>query len=179
MADWPKLSNKEMAAIAPLNKDGRPDLYNHVPTRLVTKDEALARGWKHFYLGEVCGYGHKSTWFANNDRMCVDCHRIRKGRLPMGGRGEAEYTSHGKRGSYAQRDPAAKVLGESTIAPLEPDPLEKRFLKAYADKRDFAEAAAEVGKTMADFQARLSYSNRSANRSRSSKNSMGYRTRLR
>lgn len=160
--EWPTLSKQKLAAIAPLNKDGRPDMYNHVPTRLVTQAEALARGWKHFYTGEVCGYGHKSTWFANNDRMCVDCHRVRKGRLPMGGRGEAEYTSHGKHGTYSQRDSVAKeaeaVFGEPVLRPPEPDPLEKRFLKAYAEHKDFQAAAQELGKSIADFQARLSYS---------------------
>jgi hypothetical protein len=152
---WPKLSKEDIQAVAPVNGDGRPDTFNYLPTRFITKDEAEARGWKHFYLGDVCTYGHKAPRFVSNPNHCVDCNRLRKGRLTIGGKGESV---HGRR--KPPRAPKSPVAGGPAVMPQppEPDALEKRFLKAYAELKDFDTAAKEVGKQPGDFKARLSYS---------------------
>lgn len=158
MGEWPKLSQAEVSRIAPLNKNGRPDMYNQLPTRFVTMEEATARGWAHFYIGDVCSYGHKAPRFVSNPRSCVDCRRLREGKLTIGGKGEAEYVQR-KQASYKQPDPKDDKGNQLTIVnQLEPDPIEKRFLKTYAETRDFEQAAHQIGKTASEFQARLSYS---------------------
>jgi hypothetical protein len=152
---WPAI---DPSTVAPV-KDGRPDLYNHLPTRFVTKDEAAARGWKYFYVGDACRYGHRAPRFVSNPRMCVDCHRVRDGRLPMGGKAEAEYDKRTLR-PYAQpvRDGSSTSQPTRAIVPVEPDTLEKRFLVKYAELKDFAKAAIDVGRSEAEFLGRLSYS---------------------
>jgi len=158
VAEWPKLSQAEISRVAPLNRNGRPDMYNQLPTRFVTLEEATARGWAHFYVGDVCSYGHKAPRFVSNVRVCVDCKRLRDGKLAIGGKGEAEYVKR-KQASYKQPDPKDPSGNKLTIVnQLEPDPIEKKFLVAYADSRDFTVAAERVSRTPAEFQARLSYS---------------------
>ena len=158
VGEWPKLSAGEIARVAPLNKNGRPDMYNQLPTRFVSMEEAIAREWAHFYVGDVCSYGHKAPRFVSNPRSCVDCRRLREGKLTIGGKGEAEYVQR-KQATYKQPDPKDESGNKLTIVnQLEPDPIEKRFLKTYAETRDFAGAAEKIGKTASEFQARLSYS---------------------
>jgi hypothetical protein len=151
---WPKITQTQIAEIAPL-KDGKPDLYNHLPTRFVTKEESEARGWTYFYIGDACRYGHKAPRFVSNPRMCVDCHRARESRAAIGGKAEGEYDKKALR-PYSQ--PVRNHAVAATLTPLEPDTQEKRFLAQYAELRDFARAAQACGRTEGDFQARLSYS---------------------
>ena len=75
---WPKVNPE---TVAPL-REGKPDLYNHQPTRFVSKDEAKARGWKHFWTGELCVTGHRAARYVSNSSTCVDCVRVEKGQLP-------------------------------------------------------------------------------------------------
>jgi hypothetical protein len=150
--EWAEI---DPATVAPL-KDGKPDLYNFMPTRFVPKQEAEARGWKWFYIGDSCRWGHKAPHYVSNPRMCVDCHRVREGRLPIGAKGDKEYK--GQQKQYEQR----KVDSPSAIVPamprpLEPDVIEKKFLTEYAARRDFAQAALACGKSEAEFLGRLSY----------------------
>lgn len=151
---WPKLTMAQIAGVAPL-RDGRPDMYNHLPTRFVTQDEATSREWKYFYIGDACRYGHKAPRFVSNPRMCVDCHRTREGRVAIGGKAEAEYD---KKALKPHSQPVTKTSSAKPIAPLEPDTLEKQFLVKYAELRDFAHAAQAIGRVEGDFRARLSYS---------------------
>lgn len=152
-SDWPK--DKP----APLNSEGRPDLYNNMPTRMVPRQEAEDKGWKLYYVGDVCPHGHKAPRYVSNPKLCVDCKRIREGRQTIGGRGEAEYTRRPKVASYSERAVAAGPGSAATIPkPLEPDALEKRFLTEYAAAKDFDTAAINMGHNPALFHGRLSYS---------------------
>src|SRR5580692_6776335 len=74
---WPKIRPE---TVAPL-RDGHPDLYNYVPTRFVSKDEAKARGWRLFWTGEICVTGHRAARYISNPSVCTDCQRIERGKL--------------------------------------------------------------------------------------------------
>lgn len=153
---YPELTEKELALIAPV-KDGKPDLYNYLPTRFVPLDEAKARGWKWFYVGDVCSHGHKAARYVSNPRFCVDCRRIKDGHEAVGGKGVAEFTNRPR----AYSEPASRSSAGQVAAPprpLEPDAQEKKFLTAYARTRDFDAAAVECKVDNAVFRARLSYS---------------------
>lgn len=155
---YPKLMADALAAVAPL-KDGRPDLYNHLPSRFITIEEAKFRGWKYFYIGDGCKYGHKAPRFVSNPRMCVDCHRTREGRLTMGGKLEALADPHtGWTKPAPVKDTKKSAPAARQIILAEPDKLEKAFLVEYAKLKDFSLAAQACGRVEADFLARLSYS---------------------
>jgi hypothetical protein len=65
-------------------KDGKPDLYNAPPKRVVTVEEARAHGWPHFYDGITkCPQGHIAARYTSNEYRCVDCARITDGKLPI------------------------------------------------------------------------------------------------
>lgn len=156
MGEWPVI---DPVTVAPL-KDGKPDLYNHMPTRFVPQDEAKARGWTFFYVGESCRWGHQAPRYVSNPRMCVDCHRTRDGRPVIGAKGNKEYAGSLKPYSQPSRAPGAVSAGG--IAPAmsrsaEPDALEKRFLTEYARLKSFAAAANECGRHESEFLGRLSY----------------------
>ncbi len=152
-AEWPDI---DPATVAPL-RNGIPDLYNYLPTRFVTVEEAKARGWKHFYIGQACPHGHKSPRFVSNPNQCVDCKRVHEGRNPIGVKTDG-YVPRLFKGHGAGSTPVPRKVVSQISTDPEPDPTEKRFLRAYAEKRDFNEAAKELGRTPGEFQARLSYS---------------------
>jgi hypothetical protein len=143
---WPKINPE---TVAPL-RDGRPDFYNHQPTRFVSKDEAKARGWKHFWTGEICVTGHRAARYVSNGSTCVDCHRIEQGKLPVYGKGVPEL-EEARRRNYTQKNTA-------TIAgPPVPSTAEKNFLMKYAELKDFTLAAEACGRTDSEFLAILSW----------------------
>lgn len=152
---WPDI---DPSTVAPL-RDDKPDLYNHMPTRFVSQTESKARGWTFFYAGESCRWGHQAPRYVSNPRMCVDCHRVRDGRLPIGVKGSKEYAGSLK--PYSQPPLRAGVSNTAVTPvaprPLEPDSLEKRFLVEYAKCRDFALAAKACGRHEAEFLGRLSF----------------------
>lgn len=149
---YPKLTATELAAIAPV-KNGKPDLYNHMPTRFIPKAEAEERGWTWFYIGDVCSHGHKAPRYTSQPRQCVDCRRADNLLPPIGGKGQAEYTKRSK--PYAQ--PA--VAGTAVVpTQAEPSEIEKRFLVEYAKTKDFDTAAYNIKSDPAVFRARLSWS---------------------
>jgi hypothetical protein len=152
---WPKLDPK---TIAPLRNDV-PDLYNFMPTRFITKDEAQGRGWTFFYIGESCRWGHMAPRYVSNPRLCVDCNRIKEGRNTVGAKGTQEYA--GTKRPYQRRtsEPATKTPGAPTTEPrpLEPDAVEKKFITEYAATKSFKDAAERCGRTEAEFLGRLSY----------------------
>jgi hypothetical protein len=143
---WPKL---DPSTIAPL-LDGRPDFYNHQPTRFVSKDEALGRGWKHFWTGELCVTGHRAARYISNTSVCTDCKRIEQGKLPVYGKGVPELEAARKR-NYTQKNTVA-----ISAAPV-PNSAEKNFLGKYAELKDFAMAAEACGRTEPEFLAILSW----------------------
>jgi len=143
---WPKI---DPATVAPL-RDGRPDLYSYQPTRFVTKDEAKARGWKHFWTGEVCVTGHRAARYVSNSSECVDCIRVSKGQLPVYGKGVPELEA-ARRRNYTQKN-TATITG-----PPVPNAAEKNFLLKYAELKDFVLAAEALGRTEAEFLAILSW----------------------
>lgn len=156
MGEWPEI---DPATVAPL-RDNKPDLYNHMPTRMVPQTEAKARGWTFFYVGESCRWGHMAPRYVTNPRMCVDCHRIRDGRVAIGAKGNKEYSGSLK--PYTQPARPANSVAGTSVAPAvpraqEPDALEKRFLQEYVKSKDFALAAKTCGRHESEFLGRLSF----------------------
>jgi hypothetical protein len=143
---WPKV---DPATVAPL-RDGRPDMYHHQPTRFVSLAEAKARGWKHFWTGEICVTGHRAARYVANPSECVDCKRIEQGKLPVYGKGVPELEA-ARRRNYTQKNT------QSLVGPPQPTTAEKRFLEKYAELKDFALAAEAVGRTEPEFLAILSW----------------------
>src|SRR5580658_4004918 len=142
---WPKINPE---TVAPL-RDGKPDMYNHQPTRFVSKDEAIARGWTHFWTGEICVTGHRAARYVRNGSICVDCHRIEYGHLPVYGKGVPELEA-ARRRNYTQKN-------TSSAGPPVPNTAERRFLEKYAELKDFGLAAEECGRSEAEFLAILSW----------------------
>jgi hypothetical protein len=155
LRDVEKLTEAQTAAIAPLNRDGHPDLYNFMPTRLVPLDEATARGWPQFFDARTCRYNHTAPRYVVNPKICVDCRRLKNGKAPIGGRdgGQAEYKSQ----PYKQRD-IQTPSGAVAIKQPEPDRLEKLFLEKYAAVKNLEQAALLAGTTAPQIHARLSIS---------------------
>lgn len=147
--EWPELTEAEMAAVAPLLK-GRPHMYAHMPTRFVTKEEAKARRWTYFYIGDVCKQGHKAPRFVSNPSDCVDCNRIRQGMETIGGKGSVE--SVAKMYKVKSEKPDGK-----SDRPLEPTRRQKEFLARYAELKDFDLAAAKVNVSSAVLESELAY----------------------
>jgi hypothetical protein len=143
---WPKINPE---TVAPL-RDGKPDMYNHRPTRFVSKDEAKARGWKHFWTGEICVTGHRAARYVANTSICVDCYRIEQGKLPVYGKGVPELEEARKR-NYTQKNTPA------VVGPAQPSAAEKLFLTKYAEHKDFTLAAEACGRTESEFLAILSW----------------------
>lgn len=163
--EWPVI---DPATVAPL-RDGKPDMFKHIPTRFVSQPEAAARGWAHFYDGSICRYGHKAPHFTSNPRLCVDCKRIRQGLPAIGAKdltSEPEY-SPTKR-AYTQREihrGRPRTEGALVVAPTatlarqpEPTQLEKTFLREYADCQDMKEAAERSRMSYADVLSRMAWS---------------------
>jgi hypothetical protein len=148
--EWGKWPRIKPESVAPL-RNGKPDMYSHVPTRYVRKEEAVARGWSHFWTGEICVTGHRAARYVSNVSMCTDCVRIQKGQLPVYGKGIPELENLRKKRSYTQKHTA------SIQRPAQPTLAEKRFLERYAELKDFAEAAEAMGRTEAEFLAILSW----------------------
>jgi len=148
---WPKIKPE---TVAPL-RDGKPDLFNHMPTRFVPLAEAKGRGWKHFWVGEPCVRGHRAARYASNPSHCVDCTRIDGGRLPVYGKGVPELDT--PRGVDGFARPYTRRTAAVTAGPPQPSSAEKLFLTKYADLKDFALAADACGRTESEFLAILSW----------------------
>jgi hypothetical protein len=141
---WPKINP---ATVAPI-RDGRPDMYNYQPTRFVSLAEAKARGWKHFFTGEICVTGHRAARYVSNSSICVECQRIEKGQPPVYGKGVPELEAARKH-KYTQKGTSA--------GPAQPSASEKAFLTKYAELKDFALAAEACGRYESEFLAILSW----------------------
>ncbi len=143
---WPKI---DPSTVAPL-RDGIPNMYDYVPTRFVSKDEAKARGWKHFWTGEICVTGHRAARYVSNPSECVDCMRVEKGKPTVYGKGVPEL-EEARRRNYTQKNT------QTLVGPPTPSLSEKRFLEKYAELKDFALAAEAVGRNETEFLATLSW----------------------
>lgn len=143
---WPKV---DPSTIAPL-RDGKPNMYDYVPTRFVTKDESVAREWKHFWIGELCVSGHRAARYVANGSVCVDCERVKKGKVPTYGKGVPQL-EEARRRNYTQKQT------QHLQGPPQPNAAEKKFLEKYAELKDFSAAAEAVGRTESEFVAILSW----------------------
>src|SRR6202021_1853354 len=142
---WPKI---DTATVAPL-RDDKPDMYNHMPTRFVSKAEAEGRRWKHFWTGEACVTGHRAARYVRNPSKWFDCHRIEQGHLPVYGKGVPELEA-ARRHKYTQK-------GTTPVGPAQPSSAEKLFLTKYAEMKDFSTAADACGRSESEFLAILSW----------------------
>ena len=159
------LTEAEMAQIAPLSKRGQPDLYNFMPTRMVPLSEAEARGWSMYYEGQQCRYGHYAPRYTSNANLCIDCHRIKRGKQPMGSSGPVivDRFMVAKAGNPKKKgdddDDGRNAVGATTATrKIEPDIREKHFLTAYAETRNFADACDAVRMSQGQVHMRLSTS---------------------
>jgi len=147
----PEFPPCDPSTVAPLNKDGKPDMYNFMPTRFITMREAEVRGYQHFYIGESCRHGHRAPRFVSNPRKCVDCKRKENGKPPIGVAGVKEFD-----GPQAPHPPARQpkpIVGQ----PDAPSAVDQLFLAKYSELRDFAAAAKACGRTEHEFVGRLSW----------------------
>jgi hypothetical protein len=148
---WPKIRPE---TVAPL-RNGVPDLFNYQPTRFVSKDEATARGWKHFWKGEPCVTGHRAARYVSNGSVCVDCERVARGLLPVYGKGVPELDAArgvgGNARAYTRRNSAVAA------GPAQPSSSERLFLTKYAELKDFTLAAEACGRSESEFLAILSW----------------------
>lgn len=87
---WTRAALAELEAIAPIRVKriaGElrvfPDLASCYPSRIVTRDEARARGWPCYFEGAVCSRNHLAPRFVANGG-CVDCRREKAGRALVG-----------------------------------------------------------------------------------------------
>ena len=148
---WPEI---DPSTVAPL-RDGKPDFFNHQPTRFVSLEEAKARGWKHYWSGEKCPYGHRAARYVSNNGACVDCRRIEDGKIPIYVGGIPEFEASQKVMIKRGRPPGpAKTV---PAGPVLPSAGERLFLTKYAEHKDFAKAAQECGRPESEFLAILSY----------------------
>lgn len=152
--EWP---NIDPVTVAPL-VDGRPDLFNHQPTRFITKAEAEYRRWKHFWTGETCNYGHRAARYVANPYTCTDCVRLKHGKLPIYTNGVPEFDTEKSRRPGPGRPPGTpQRKTPAAVTPVQPSTAEKLFLTKYAELKDFNKAAEEVGRAPSELLAVLSY----------------------
>lgn len=149
---YPSLSLDDIARIAPINRNGGPDLFNHMPTRMVPQEEARARGWGYCFQGTPCSYGHIAPRYASNIRRCIDCARLKQGKSTIGERSGLD-----GRGLKKPRTNNTGVVVNVT-KPEQIDAWERKFLESYAYHKEFGAACAAVNVTEAQVLARLSYS---------------------
>jgi len=111
-------------------KDGMPDMYNAVPKRAVSQDEAKSHGWPHFFDGVTqCPQGHVAARYMSNTYRCVDCARIADGKLPI-------------YGTKSNED----LIGEAVAAPEYTDPaLRTDFRWTEETFRQFCVAYVNTG----------------------------------
>ena len=159
----PYASPQEAAAAlgVPLSQRLKPDFSKAVPARLVSKAEALARGWPWYFTGsDVCRLGHNSARRTSNENICAECQRLAAGEtLPLYGVSRTQKY-------YKQRDPAAAAVtangAPATAAPpappaqVEPTKKEVELLSALAEHGGIDKACEAVGWVRPQMEARYS-----------------------
>lgn len=149
---YPELTLDAIKHIAPINRTGGPDLYNHMPTRMVPVEEAKARKWGYCFIGNPCRYGHVAPRYTSNPRKCVDCTRLKVGKGTIGEKSGITHRD-GKKGTGNASGVIVNVQKPDQI-----DAWERKFLEAYAYHKDFLAACEAVGVKESQIEARLSYS---------------------
>lgn len=147
---YPELTLDAIKAIAPINRAGGPDLYNHMPTRMVPVEEAKARGWGYCFAAAPCRYGHVAPRYTSNPRKCVDCTRLKAGKGTIGERTGLD--NHNFKNTN-KRNVIVRVE-----KPEEVDAWERRFLEAYAYHKEFKSACEAAKVTEAQIESRIAYS---------------------
>lgn len=141
----------EAAAIGPVKVRGAkiyPDLYQNMPSRLVSLEEAREKGWAYFYQTESCRYGHQAPRYVSNTRQCVDCDRVKRGMPTIG--------ASSSQGNF--RKLAADSGEKADRVREECDAKERAFLEEYAKRRNLEEAAGHSKMTAAQVEARIAAS---------------------
>lgn len=149
--EWP---DRDPASVCPLNKNGKPDMCNYMPAAFVYYDEAIARGWTYWMEDWVCPTGHIAPRLVKNKAACVDCDRIKHGRPTIGRVGVPVARKRGRPPARGNVDPVKGIPQRSN----EPSKNQKAFLEAYAELRDFDEAAKKAGLSPSTVESELSYS---------------------
>jgi hypothetical protein len=121
-----------------------------MPTRYISLEEAQFRKWPYFYIGTPCRYGHVAPRYTSNARICVDCHRAKTSKPPIGEKTGLD-TRHFSRKNNKQ-------IVVKVEKPQQVDSWEKKFLEAYAYHKDFKAACASTQVAEAQIDARLAYS---------------------
>jgi hypothetical protein len=147
------LTLDEVKAIAPINRSGGPDLYNHMPTRMVPLEEAKYRGWGYFFVSNPCRYGHVCGRYTSNPRKCIDCTRLAKGKGTIGERSGVDIS-----GTKRKVSGGASGIIVNVQKPVQIDAWEKRFLESYAYHKDFKAACEALPIEEAKVESRLAYS---------------------
>ncbi len=147
---YPELTLDEIKAIAPVNRKGGPDLYNHMPTRMVPVEEAKFRGWGYCFSATPCRYGHVAPRYTTNPRKCVDCTRLKCGKGTIGERTGLD--NHNFKNTN-KRSVIVKVE-----KPEEVDAWERRFLESYAYHKEFSAACIAAKVTEPQIESRIAYS---------------------
>lgn len=150
---YPELTIDDIKSIAPINRAGGPDLFNHMPTRMVPLEEAKSRGWGYFFSANPCRYGHVAPRYTSNPRLCVDCNRLKRGKGTIGERTGVDTASFRKKSTGGASGIIVKVE-----KPIQVDAWEKRFLESYAYHKDFKAACEASSITEAQVESRLAYS---------------------
>lgn len=153
---YPVLSLDEIRAIAPINRAGGPDLYNHMPNRMVPVEEAKSRGWGYCFSAVPCRYGHVAPRYTSNHRKCVDCTRLKAGKGTIGEKsGIDRHNFPGLGGRFGKPGSGITVKVEK---PEEVDAWERRFLESYAYHKEFKSACEAAKVSEAQVDSRLAYS---------------------
>lgn len=147
-----ELTLDDVKAIAPINRAGGPDLYNHMPTRMVPVEEAKFRNWGYCFSATPCRYGHVAPRYTSNPRKCVDCTRLKAGKGTIGERTGIDNKT-GKKGTGGASGVIVNVQKPEQI-----DAWERRFIEAYAYHKEFSAACRAIEIEESKIEARLSYS---------------------
>lgn len=150
---YPTLGLDDVKVIAPINRVGGPDLYNHMPTRMVPIEEAKARKWGYFFQSVPCRYGHVAPRYTSNPRLCVDCQRLKAGKGTIGERTGLDNHNFKKRTGGASGGITVRVEKQAEV-----DAWERRFLEAYAYHKEFRSACEAINIEEAKIESRLAYS---------------------
>jgi len=137
----------------PLTQRGRPNLRDHVPSRLISREEAQARGLSLYWESAACRFGHQAARSVAND-SCVDCLRVREGRDPIYPKSKAQEFRKATKPTKAEAAAAPVVIQQPTAPELSASDL--KFLAKLDELRDFDAAAKAAGTTRGLVEARAS-----------------------
>jgi hypothetical protein len=155
--EWPPCDPATVAPTVTKNGSTFPDLYNNAASRNVSREEAIARGWRYYQDGSTCRAGHISSRPVSNPYQCTDCHRLKRGLPPIGATARHQKFNAAGAGRPSLSAQVIAPAPAAPPAPREPDARDKRFLAALAETRDPDRACAAVGATRPGIDARLSY----------------------